>query len=176
MTIINAMGVRACHTTMTFVLFLFVNRSCNEPQNTALISCVTPHIIHQYLSPNDNRYHGAAKAKWGSMAAERGWGKDDSVESSLALVSILSSFDPEAIRKCFAENLFLERTSIKPDRCMGLITNCLTRKIRKSEYFQRVVSAYQAFMGSSMRESTSSQLPPPPHLTDSLDGRYWKKN
>ena len=104
-----------------------------------------------------------------------GGGKDDSVDSSLALMSILSSFDPDAIRKYFPENFFLGRTSIKPDRCMGLITNGLTRKIQKSEYFQRTVSAYQTFMASSMRESTPSQLPSSPSLTDTLDGRHLQK-
>ena len=44
-------------------------------------AAIYPTIIHQFLSPNDNRYHGVAKQKWRSLAAEKRWGKDDSFVS-----------------------------------------------------------------------------------------------
>ena len=115
-----------------------------------------------------------AKTKWRALAAERGWGKDDSVESSLALLSILSTSDSEDIRKYFSTNFFLERKSIKPDRCMALITNGLAAKIVKSAFFQKCISSYQSFLASTRREGTSSTQPPPLSLLDSLDGSYWK--
>ena len=46
-----------------------------------------PAPVHQYLSPNDNRLHGAAKAKWRNGGVDF---KDD-VESSLRLLSHLDA-------------------------------------------------------------------------------------
>jgi hypothetical protein len=135
-----------------------------------------PPIIHQFLSPNDNRFHGAAKEKWRSMACEKQWGKDDSVESSLALLSFLSHYDPIAVRSYFSKNLFLERKSIQPDRCMDLVMNGLLKKISKNEKIHSGTKLYQKFKDKHQAESAVLSLPQPPCLEDSLDGYYWKKN
>ena len=139
-------------------------------------TAVYPPLIHHFLSPNDNNFHGAGKAKWRSMAAENGWGKDDSVESSLALLSIFSNFDREAICSYFTKNFFIGRASIKPDRCMDLVTDGIMKKIRKSEFYQRSVSAYQIHLERKARNGSPIYLPPPSSLKDSLDGQYWEKN
>lgn len=44
-----------------------------------------PSVVHQYLSPNDNRFHGSAKQKWRAMGLDY---KDD-IESSIALLYCL---------------------------------------------------------------------------------------
>ena len=52
------------------------------PSLFGTLSATYPPLVHQFLRPNDNRFHGAAKAKWRSLAAERGWGKDEAVDQS----------------------------------------------------------------------------------------------
>ena len=132
-----------------------------------------PPIVHQFLSPNDNRFHGAAKEKWRSLSAEKGWGKEDSVESSLALLSFLSHYDPKEVSSYFRENFFLERKSIQPDRCMGLVTSGLLKKIRKSPHFDQAQAAYRRFIQEHQRTNASEMSSPPPCLEGTLDGKYW---
>ena len=133
-----------------------------------------PPIIHQYLSPNDNHYHGAAKAKWRQMAAKEMWDKDDSVESSLSLLSVLTHFDREAIRSFFTRNFFLGREKIQPDRCMDLVSSGLIRKLKKSQYFERCLESFKLFQAKSSAEGAITPCSPQPAIESSLDGKYWK--
>ena len=44
-----------------------------------------PAVVHQYLSPNDNKFHGAAKRKWKNLGLDF----TDDVKSSIALLHCL---------------------------------------------------------------------------------------
>ena len=133
-----------------------------------------PPIIHQFLSPNDNHYHGAAKEKWRALARKNGWDKNDSVESSLSLLSYLTHYDKEAVKSYFTKNFFLDRKKIQPDRCMDLVSGGLIRKMQKSEYFERCMRSYADFQQkNALQDALTHVLPPPPFET-SLDGKYWK--
>jgi len=52
----------------------FRNKQPLIPQICQATTSTYPAIVHQFLSPNDNHHHGAAKAKWRAM-----YGKWDGV-------------------------------------------------------------------------------------------------
>merc|ERR1711916_347144 len=62
-----------------------------------------PACVHQYLSPNDNRLHGVAKAKWRGMFSDF----DDDVACSVGLMKCLDDVSQETIRSWWERNLFL---------------------------------------------------------------------
>ena len=62
-----------------------------------------PACVHQYMSPNDNTLHGAAKAKWRSMFTSF----DTDVECSVALMNCLESISKNNFREWWVNNLFL---------------------------------------------------------------------
>ena len=150
------------------------------PQVFGVKAAVYQPIVHQFLSPNEKRFHVTAKLKWKSLASEKGWGKDDSAESSLALLSFLTHYDSEAVRSYFRENFFLGRASIKPDRCMDLVTNGLLKKIKKSDKFERLAWPF-ANSGKNLpeREQQSHSLPVqacPGHWTGSIGNKQKNEN
>ena len=132
-------------------------------------------IIHQYLSPNDNHYHGSTKAKWRSMAAEMNWDKDHSTESRLSLLSVLTHFNVGVIASYFTKNFFFERKKIQPDRCFDLVSSGLHRKLKKKQYYNACLKAYDSFKNQISAASETPLGSPPQQLENSLDGVYWEK-
>lgn len=133
-----------------------------------------PPAIHHCLSPNDNRYHGVAKAQWRAEAAKQGWGKEDSLRSSLYLLSCLNKVEPETIRGYFAKNFFLTRKCVKPDRCLDLVTNGMMRILLKNDFFIHSLSVYRRFREDHEKQREKDLSHPPPELMSTLDGDHWK--
>jgi hypothetical protein len=65
-----------------------------------------PAAVHQFLSPNDNRFHGAAKQRWRQSGVDR---KDD-VESSIRLLFDLDA-SMDHVGKWFDANLQLDKAT-----------------------------------------------------------------
>jgi len=70
-----------------------------------------PAPVHQWLSPNDNRLHGEAKAQW--RAEMRDF--SDDVAATLSLMHKLDWVDSAHIREWFDRNLMLSERSITPE-------------------------------------------------------------
>lgn len=101
-----------------------------------------PAPAHQYLSPNDNRLHGTAKARWRSSGVDF---KDD-VESSLMLVSYLDADLKSHAQTWFQRNI-LELTA---ESAREMIRG---RSGQRSQVDCDRLSAYYAFAGvESMAE------------------------
>ena len=60
-------------------------------------------VVHEYLSPNDNKLHGQAKVSWRHLNLDY---KDD-VKSTISLLNELDKCIPDTIRKYFNNNFFL---------------------------------------------------------------------
>jgi len=58
----------------------FRNQEPLIPQIFRLKTACYPTVVHHFISPNDNHFHGSAKAKWRLIKAKNGRGKADSVE------------------------------------------------------------------------------------------------
>ena len=61
-----------------------------------------PACVHQYMSPNDNKLHGEAKAKCCSMFTSF----DNDFECSVALMNCLDSISKDKIREWWVNNCF----------------------------------------------------------------------
>jgi hypothetical protein len=132
-----------------------------------------PPSVHYFLSPNDNHCHGSAKAKWRQQSSENGWGKDDSVESSLCLLGCLSDIPQEEVQSYFRNNFMIGKSFVSPSRCKELIGFSAVRKIEQSEKYTAALRKYESF---SRHSSGDDELHPediPPELNSSLDGSYW---
>jgi len=105
-----------------------------------------PAPVHQYLSPNDNRLHGTAKARWRSSGVDF---KDD-VESSLMLMSYLDADLKTHAKTWFRRNI-LELTA---ESAREMIRG---RSGQRSQVDYDRLSAYHMFAGiESKAESIES--------------------
>jgi len=77
-----------------------------------------PACVHQFMSPNDNKLHGAAKAKWRSMFTCF----DDDVKCSIALLKCLDDISRDSIRSWWVENLFLEGGIVRKEHVKSVIS------------------------------------------------------
>ena len=102
-----------------------------------------PPLIHHIISPNDNHFHGAAKAKWRAMYAKMGWGSGDAVESDLCLLGYLTHTDPRAIQGYFERNLFLGQEPPTAKRCRTLFEHIPTRKTPPKLFFEECTIAHR---------------------------------
>ena len=99
-----------------------------------------PSAVHQYLSPNDNRLHGAAKARWRNSGVDF---KDD-VESSLKLLSHLDE-DLKAHGATWFERNMLGLTA-------GSATELIRgRRGQRSQVDYDRLSAYKNFVGLDVK-------------------------
>lgn len=95
-----------------------------------------PAPVHQHLSPNDNRLHGAAKTRWRNSDVDF---KDD-VESSLMLLNYLDSDIKKHAKTWFKRNI-LELTA---ESAKELIRG---RSGQRSQVDYDRLSAYRIFAG-----------------------------
>ena len=132
----------------------------------ASLTFTYPPVVHQYLSPNDNHHHGSAKAKWRSKIAETGWGKDDSLETSLCLLSFLSHVDSDEISGYFTKNFFLGVSEATAENCVDHITKGHFSTTMKNQYFTHCRRAVEYFEETGIIGYT----PPPPHMLREISG------
>jgi hypothetical protein len=67
-----------------------------------------PACVHQLLSPNDNKFHGEAKAKW--RAGVRDW--SDGVDVTLRLMHELDNVPGKHVRSYFSKNFCLQSSNL----------------------------------------------------------------
>ena len=95
-----------------------------------------PSPVHQYLSPNDNRLHGAAKTRWRNSGVDF---KDD-VEASLKLLSYLDEDISAHGAKWFDRNIL----SLTAESARELIRG---RSGQRSQVDYDRLHAYKSFVG-----------------------------
>jgi len=134
-----------------------------------------PSLVHHYLSPNDNHYHGVAKAKWRAESAKNGWGKDDGVASSLCLLSFLNTVPPPLIQSFFTKNFMLANLYVDPERCMRIVAGTNSRNEEREEFFERARGAYRDFVRMTTHTHETTPETTPDELSGTLDGEYWRK-
>lgn len=81
----------------------------NEPLRQT--RCYPP-SVHQYLSGNDNGWHGPAKSKWRSTWTRIDGGEYHSAEKSVALYACLCSIKMADLACAMKKNLFLGKKKI----------------------------------------------------------------
>ena len=132
-----------------------------------------PPLIHHYLSPNDNHYHGVCKAKWRAAQVENGWGERHSLESNIFLLHCLNTVPEHIVATYFTQNFCLCRKCITVDRCLPLVSDGMIRRLSKRVDISRAERAYTKFLRGKDREAP---VPPPPKLRSTLDRTYWESS
>ena len=121
-----------------------------------------PALVHQYLSPNDNRFHGAAKKEWRQLVSDF----SDDVKAAVVLLSMLDK-NYKDVGTWFDTNLQLQARLPSADAVAKLIKG--EKLMENPRYFQ-ALRAYRKFQCGDARGS----IPPtPPGLASGLDGKYW---
>ena len=119
-----------------------------------------PPPVHQYLSPNDNKLHGTAKAVW----KEKCKAFDDDVESCCMLLSLLDQHTTEHSKRWFEGNMI----TLQESQVGQLIRGCTAET---SRWYQQSLNLYGLSQGEDIREHLD-QIPP--NLRDTLDGMYFR--
>ena len=123
-----------------------------------------PAAVHQFLSPNDNRLHGAAKQLWRSSFGDF----DDDVHSSIYLLHMLDVCNKD-VKDYFNKNMQLDQQTptMKPVR--DIIQG---EKVSETDYYRECIREYRVFMCEDARGALPDD---PAGLTSGLDGRYWEE-
>lgn len=123
-----------------------------------------PAPVHQWLSPNDNRLHGEAKAQW--RAEMRDF--SDDVEATLSLMHKLDWVASSHIRNWFDRNLMLGEQSITPEAMRKVFGKDAGKN---SDWHNECLYEYRVWNGEDARGG----IPDAPRGLDSgLDGRSWQ--
>ena len=126
-----------------------------------------PPCVHQFMSPNDNKLHGAAKAKWRSMFNDF----DNDVECSIALMSCLDSIPKDDIRTWWVENLFLTPGIVREEKVKKAI---LGEGSKWSRLHDACIDEYHDWAAIENAEAEGEGTATV--TTDGgLDGPYWAK-
>jgi len=134
----------------------FQNRVSVIETRTSARSYTYPPSVHQYLSPNDNHYHGAAKARWRSIIAKNGWGPEDAIESELCLLGLLTHTEQETIRSYFAKNLFFGRGIPNTMECLRRILDMTPRQKKRKLFFEKCMVEFREFDRSAQPSDTTT--------------------
>ncbi len=119
------------------------------------------------MSPNDNKLHGAAKAKWRSMFNDF----DNDVECSIALMSCLDSIPKDDIRTWWVENLFLTPGIVREEKVKKAI---LGEGSKWSRLHDACIDEYHDWAAIENAEAEGEGTATV--TTDGgLDGPYWAK-
>ena len=124
-----------------------------------------PAWVHQYMSPNDNKLHGVAKAKYRSTFTSF----DNDVECSVALMNCPDSTPEDNIREWWVNNLFLPYGIAREEQVQSAIFgaqskwDCLQDACLDdyAEWYAREQELATVENGAARRRSSG------------LDGSYW---
>lgn len=93
--------------------------------------CIYPSAVHQYLSPNDNNFHGVAKAKWRSEIGDR----EIRSEDTLSLLKQCDAIEGQTVRDWFIRNFLLHNDKPTIKDCKDIIAESPKKKSRLHEEF-----------------------------------------
>jgi hypothetical protein len=119
-----------------------------------------PASVHQYMSPNDNKLHGAAKGQWRNMGLDF---KDD-VKSSIMLLNCIdqvASKNTGNVVKWFKDNLFLKSDNFNLSSVQELISG---RTGEQQSWYRHCIRKYEVYMETKRTGKDAS----------ALGGIYWE--
>lgn len=119
-----------------------------------------PACVHQLLSPNDNRWHGAAKKRW----RESGVNFKDDAAASIKLLLFLDK-ETHGCEKWFRTNLQVDREEVSREIVEQLV---LGNSERVQDYYKRCRRLYRIHVGLDARGEAHERP------NDALDGTYWQ--
>ena len=132
---------------------------------------IYPSAVHQYLSPNDNRYHGVAKQRW--RASDVDFSND--VESSLRLLYELDNIKPKHVQKWFTKNLQLYRDEASIEAAEKVIFGFERNENDRMDFFKQCRQEYEEEIVQKQKRGHGHIVHKPSSLDSAFDGDYWTK-
>lgn len=130
---------------------------------------IYPAPVHQFLSPNDNRLHGAAKQRW--RAAEIDF--SDDVVSSLQLLYELDHIKPMLVKKWFNTNFQLKEDEVTVDATEACIFGFRRNENDRADWFKLCEHDYVEFVAGAPVRGSGHVAVKPSALDSMFDGSYW---
>lgn len=130
---------------------------------------VFPSAVHQYLSVNDNKWHGVAKQRWREIGLN--W-KDD-VNATLALLHCLSEVPQSQIDSWWEANMGLSKGGMSFDEALAAVGGEKIRLINGSDHYQACLSEYNAYRAPRQSRGQTVYRESPQQLSCDMDGNYW---
>lgn len=117
-----------------------------------------PADVHQWLSPNDNKLHGAAKARWRASGVDL---KND-VEACVVLLKYLDEETTKSSGLWFKQNMFLDGGRVTDDDILKVMGGSPTQN---AAMFR---ACHKKYCKVILKEKSAIDK-----LEDELDGSYW---
>jgi len=124
-----------------------------------------PAPVHQYLSPNDNRFHAEGKIPWKN---DKEINFKDDVDSSLALMHYFDNIPSNNINRYFTKNLQIDKEKVTIEGAKSIMEKS---KFVKCDFFQECEEKYLISISKDSRGKVSIV---PNGLESSMDGKYWR--
>lgn len=128
-----------------------------------------PPAVHQFLSPNDNSLHGAAKAKWRADPSY----EDSDVRGPLNLLRALTYTKAESIESWFVENFLLDDEIDRKTSCEDICGKEKIGSIDEEFFDMECMYFYQNEVVGSVDSEVSRVIRARRAIDSTLDGVYW---
>lgn len=129
-----------------------------------------PSAPHMYISPNDERLHGIAKAIW--RRDRRSTWSD--ARSSIYLMKCLDDVVSTTVHKFFNRNFFIgDEYLLTHDECLDRVTHGSSQKIASSEMYLESLDLYYRFEAGKVQRGSPLPGQVPQSTRTELDGEYW---
>jgi hypothetical protein len=126
-----------------------------------------PAAVHQFLSPNDNRLHGAAKQRWRKSGINK-----NSIESGIRLLADLDA-SMGGVSEWFNDNMQLDVKRPRFPRVEKLISGVDTSGLEaRKDYMDECRFEYLCEIGEDGRGEVA---PAPKGLDSALNGKHYMK-
>ena len=128
-----------------------------------------PPSVHMYLSPNDNKFHGAAKRAWRKSGVDM---KDD-VASSLRLMFEFDCIKSKSIRSWWKYNFNLNNKCVLRERMEDLVRGRRKNLVERSEYYQKCMEHYRRSVLEPAKRGNIHYIEKPLSFENTFDSTYW---
>ena len=124
-----------------------------------------PAAVHQYISPNDNKYHGVLK----KMLRAQGLKLNDQAFSCLHAIRCSDQIEPFVVENWFIRNFMLEGGRITEERAQEILTS---RPQKNAAMYEQCYRVYlRVIENDSGAEDYLAK-----RLRCELDGSSWQKS
>jgi hypothetical protein len=127
-----------------------------------------PTDVHQYLSVNDNNYHGQSKIRHRALNRK----KVSDVDWSLSLMRCMNEVPKRAIASWWERNFLKGYKDLRPEHALALMG--FNNTTQEKDYV-KIFRDFSANRKTNIRGGTCDYGVPPVELACSLDGIYYTK-
>jgi hypothetical protein len=132
---------------------------------------VFPSAIHQFLSPNDNKWHGVAKQKWRSDVKDH----SDDVVSSLYLLYCLDEVSEEVMVAWWDKNFLWDMKKPSTEAVLTRLLGVKNGHWSDPTFYSSCLEEYTDFINGTTGRHQEVYAEPLKMVAGLLDGTYWNE-